>query len=44
MQIPSLNNFNVIVVVEVVVEEVVGEIVNIELDGKVNEGRLYYIS
>jgi hypothetical protein len=39
MQIRSLNNFDVVVLVEVVVDEVVGEIVDVELDGEVNEGR-----
>jgi hypothetical protein len=39
MQIRSLNNFDVVVLVEVVVDEVIGEIVDVELDGEVNEGR-----
>jgi hypothetical protein len=39
MQISSLNNFNVIIVAVVVIDEVVGEIINVELDGEVNEGR-----
>jgi hypothetical protein len=39
MQISSLNNFNVIIVAVVVIDEVVGEIINVELDGEVDEGR-----
>jgi hypothetical protein len=34
------NNIYVVVVVEVIIDEVISEIVNMEPDGEVNEGRL----
>jgi hypothetical protein len=39
MQIHSLTQNDVVVVVEVVIDEVISEIIGVELDGEVNEGR-----